>query len=417
MRRSHLHQKKYWSLKRLLFISVLILGNNQILLSQESVEQEFKSLKNDINDALTRQLDILSPQHFKSANYYLKEAQKNVDNLYILKEKIHNQISTSRSFLSSAITQAALSRPYIEDVITTRQLAVSAGAPVYFSNEFQKADDELLKISEDLEKKTAVNTDKIQLLLKNTYSNLELRSIRQQNLGEAGVSILQAVKEGAKQYLPEKYAQALRDYKKARDYIIENRHDTEEIKSRSASLTENAKQLLQMTRELALVKRTSNSALAGVEDVITTTQSSVRPRLSEDKVKQIRNQFRPDEAEVYMQDNVLVFRLRGLKFPPSQAVLEDSDLILLGKVQRLIKEFKNNEVIVEGHTDNIGSKNLNEKIARVRAKTIKDYLLSIDAIAADKISAVGMGQDLPVTSNYTPEGRAQNRRVDILIKL
>jgi OOP family OmpA-OmpF porin len=97
--------------------------------------------------------------------------------------------------------------------------------------------------------------------------------------------------------------------------------------------------------------------------------------------------------------------------------LSDDDLRLLGKVQKAINGIDKKEVIVEGHTDNMGNREANEKISEERAQTIKNYLLSIDTIPGTKISARGRAEETPIASNATPEGRAQNRRVDIIIKL
>lgn len=94
----------------------------------------------------------------------------------------------------------------------------------------------------------------------------------------------------------------------------------------------------------------------------------------------------------------------------------DSNLRLLGKVQRLVKELNKSEVVVEGHTDSVGSEVINEKISKERAQTIKDYLLSIDAVSANRVKMIGRGEQSPYASNVTPEGRAKNRRADILIK-
>ena len=72
-------------------------------------------------------------------------------------------------------------------------------------------------------------------------------------------------------------------------------------------------------------------------------------------------------------------------------------------------------VSVVGHTDSTGPDAYNMGLSQRRAQTVKAYLVG-KGIAADKITAKGMGETQPTASNATDEGRAQNRRVEILIK-
>jgi OOP family OmpA-OmpF porin len=70
-------------------------------------------------------------------------------------------------------------------------------------------------------------------------------------------------------------------------------------------------------------------------------------------------------------------------------------------------------VLVTGYTDSVGSDAYNVKLSERRAKTVRDALVA-DGVAADRITTKGMGEADPVASNDTAEGRARNRRVDIV---
>lgn len=382
-----------------------------------NVKEEFQSLNNDMSSAQSHQVEVLSPHNFKVANFYLEKARANLDKQDVLKNEIHRQILTARNYLSQANSTANLYHKEMDDVVIARQQALNAGAQVFFTDDFQKADEQMVKISADLENKNTTNAQKNRASLKNTYSALELRSVRHQNLAQAGLTVLQAVKDGAKVYAPEKLKLVLNNYREATNYINQHPHNTDEIKSRSLVVSDGAKELLQTTHDIAEVKKNSREVIVGVEDVISTRQSSVMPKVATDKMKDLEKQFSSNEADIYRQGNTIVMRLKGLQFPASKALLKDSDLRLLGKVQRAIKKLKTNEVVIEGHTDNIGDKEINQKISRVRAQMIKDYLLSVDAVASNKVKVVGRGEEMPLESNETAEGRAQNRRVDIYLKL
>ena len=82
---------------------------------------------------------------------------------------------------------------------------------------------------------------------------------------------------------------------------------------------------------------------------------------------------------------------------------------------KLIKDLDATSVVVEGYTDANGNESANAKLSRERAQTIKDYFLSVSAISPDKVKAIGYGELYPVATNTTPQGRMQNRRIDILL--
>lgn len=136
-----------------------------------------------------------------------------------------------------------------------------------------------------------------------------------------------------------------------------------------------------------------------------------------DKFEKIRKTFTKSEANVYRQGNSLVISLNGLKFPSSDADLKGENFTLLAKVQRAIGEFDNSSVIIEGHADASGGSRTNAKLAKRRANTVKNYFISNGIIEKNKISAVGFKDDMPVATNKTIIGKAQNRRVDVVITI
>lgn len=70
---------------------------------------------------------------------------------------------------------------------------------------------------------------------------------------------------------------------------------------------------------------------------------------------------------------------------------------------------------IEGYTDNLGSKEVNEQMGRARAKAVKQYIAEHFEVPLDCIHAVSYGMENPVADNSTPEGRAKNRRVVIKV--
>lgn len=133
------------------------------------------------------------------------------------------------------------------------------------------------------------------------------------------------------------------------------------------------------------------------------------------KFTEIQHAFGADEAEVYKKGNQLIIQLKGIQFSSGKAIIMPEDFQLLSKVQEAIKAFDDPSVVVEGHTDSIGDNESNQALSQQRAKAVHDYLIANKTIAGDKIISNGYGSSRPLASNQTPEGRAMNRRIDVII--
>lgn len=134
-----------------------------------------------------------------------------------------------------------------------------------------------------------------------------------------------------------------------------------------------------------------------------------------ERFNKVQRYFRPDEAEVYKQGGQLVIRMRGINFPVGQATLTPENYTLLSKVQRAIRTFGQPTVTIEGHTDSTGSAQTNQELSQKRAEAVKTYLVANKTLPSNRIRATGYGLDRPLAPNTTPEGRAINRRIDVLI--
>jgi outer membrane protein OmpA-like peptidoglycan-associated protein len=86
----------------------------------------------------------------------------------------------------------------------------------------------------------------------------------------------------------------------------------------------------------------------------------------------------------------------------------------LDKIAMLIKTKSTKQVAVEGHTDNVGVLAANQQISEARAKVVRDALQA-RGVPAERLQAEGFAFQRPVVSNANEEGRAMNRRVEIII--
>ena len=104
----------------------------------------------------------------------------------------------------------------------------------------------------------------------------------------------------------------------------------------------------------------------------------------------------------------------GVLFATGQATLLPGAQDQLNKVAEALKTQAERTFTVEGHTDNVGTDQANMTLSQKRADAVRDYLI-VRGVASAAITAVGKGSTVPIGDNKTPEGRAMNRRVEIIV--
>ena len=121
-------------------------------------------------------------------------------------------------------------------------------------------------------------------------------------------------------------------------------------------------------------------------------------------------------ASIKSNDERVVITLSGeVLFKSDHADLLPLAKDRLDKVAAvLVQQSEGSRITVEGHTDSRGSDMHNATLSSERARSVRDYLIA-QGVDATRIAAVGKGEDRPIASNTTPEGRANNRRVEIII--
>lgn len=85
------------------------------------------------------------------------------------------------------------------------------------------------------------------------------------------------------------------------------------------------------------------------------------------------------------------------------------------KLAKVMKQYPTSTILLEGHTDSTGSASYNQRLSKSRADAVMKVLINEFGIMRDRITTSGMGESQPVASNDTPEGRAQNRRVEAIV--
>jgi len=104
-----------------------------------------------------------------------------------------------------------------------------------------------------------------------------------------------------------------------------------------------------------------------------------------------------------------------INFDFGKSVIRDESNPIIEQIVQMMKSNPDLKIGVEGHTDNVGSPESNKTLSEARAKSVVSAIVA-QGIPADRLSPAGFGQDKPVADNKTEEGRAKNRRVELIKK-
>jgi len=229
--------------------------------------------------------------------------------------------------------------------------------------------------------------------------------------------------------------------------VLLHQHATEQqrlgqVLADNRQLLENQKLLKGAVQQMeANLKRqnqrleTKTQALASSEQIRLELQQQRREQLRKRQEQQatlerIRTQLAPvledTDAQIFLGEDHATIRLPGARlFAPAEATLQpDGQNILLSVAEILRTELEPFPIRVEGHTDNVPiGQNLqavfssNWHLSAARASAATMFLIEKGQIRPARLEAVGKGANAPVADNATEEGRARNRRLDIVIDI
>ena len=128
---------------------------------------------------------------------------------------------------------------------------------------------------------------------------------------------------------------------------------------------------------------------------------------------QLRQRLQASGVSVTRMGNDIVLNMPGnITFASESAAINPSFIEVLQSVALVLNEYNQTLIDVNGHTDNTGTQFLNQQLSQQRAQAVADYLVSLQ-VKPQRIAVQGFADTQPIAPNSTPEGRAQNRRVEI----
>lgn len=155
----------------------------------------------------------------------------------------------------------------------------------------------------------------------------------------------------------------------------------------------------------------------GMKDSARRELDEERARLEDrqQKLYESLKQFEGKFASIRREARGTIMSLADILFDFDKAVLRREAELNLAKVAVILEQYPEMHIYVEGHTDNVGAEDYNQRLSERRAQAVYDFLGS-QGVDVARMETAGFGFSQPVESNETEEGRQKNRRVDLVIR-
>ena len=438
---------------------------------------ELKILKDEIEDARKHDVQLLSPAWYKQANASYHSAD-NLRKRGGRTQAVLEKTAQGRAQLKQAQQFTKRARVELKGAIEARAHAITADVPALYANQFDKVERRFLSLAEEIERGDVAGAGKGVDNVVSSYWQLETRAVKDHTLGETRRLISEGIKSGARKSAPKTLASAQAALQATEQFITKHPRASQEIQKRAGEALHRSQHLHVVMRQvdalskqaaedriLALEKQiiaieklaagkggavrvqTLQQHLHSIEESIKALQDSQgflnaeiarlqlqmrestkrvltlgeekqkreAERKFAEKIERVRRLYTRSEAEVYRQGDYFLIRLKGMNFEVGKSYIIPEHFPLLTKVQKSIRIFDTKRVVIEGHTDSTGTRAMNERLSRNRAAAVMAYLVNNDAMAKDRISAVGYGPEKPIAPNTSPNGRRQNRRIDVVL--
>lgn len=408
-------------------------------------KEEVATMSQKLVEARDANIDVLAQKEYKKAQAYLNDAKEDLKDGE-KQSDILNNVRFSATYLKEAYSRAGQRATQAPGVFEARQMAIKAGAQTVLTEDMKSLDDKLADKSDKLGSLSASELSEFQ----SKYVSIERRAVIRTQLSKSQAIINGAKKEDAEDRAPTTLKKAELAVRNAETVISTNVRNPEgygtaviaanaaadtlnevmkTFKANGKGLSETAAlRIVNQNRQIAGLKSDLDLSQSNVATADAEVEASQRDLAAKDAalatasasvaiqkaLEESRSKFSADEAEAYQQGENLVIRLKQVNFASGRSDLPSQSLPVLAKVSDVAKSLNATEIKVEGHTDSVGSSTINKKLSESRAEAVATYLKS-NGFSDINVEAEGLGFEKPIATNKSKAGRAQNRRVDIII--
>jgi OOP family OmpA-OmpF porin len=379
--------------------------------------------------------------------------------------------------LNKVRADSETSRDLLREALAARTRAVEAGANQILPEKSREMEAKLRETTRLVEKGNIEAAKKRIQELIDGYSKLELAGLKEGAVAAARATIKRAKADGADKLAPKTFKLAKEEMDLVTSILDANREDTERANlhaKRARDLAERSVAVAEIIRDfdrrdfsredavlwyqqqlaeiyepvgtelpfdepnraviLAMQQRyadliTEGKAVAAagerearqLEDKLTVTKKELAARdeieaQRRTRFNAVQSLFVAGEANVYRKKENVLISAYGFHFKTGDSEIESNNFALCNKIIKAIELFPRSLIQISGHTDSTGSAAINKTVSEARAANVSKFLNEVGNIPRSRLSSSGEGKERPVASNETAEGRAENRRVEILIK-
>lgn len=204
--------------------------------------------------------------------------------------------------------------------------------------------------------------------------------------------------------------EALADY---RLYMADRMVEIARAKGQTRLLEAEREQLGEQRDAARLAARTREADEAHADAESARSSQADAAALSAREAEELQRQI--DDLEAEATERGLVLTLGDVLFASGSAEIQGGTNENLEKLVNFLEQYPDRQVLIEGHTDNVGSAMFNETLSRQRAESVRRFLTG-RGIDGRRLTVSGFGFERPVASNDSPMGRQQNRRVEVVIE-
>jgi outer membrane protein OmpA-like peptidoglycan-associated protein len=428
--------------------------------SRESLELAVAEVVGLMTAADIDQADLLSFKEYVKGTEYLGKAQRGLSGNYKADYILENAAKGKAQFQEALKNTQERTNNAVR-ILEARKSALDAG--LKSSPDLAR---ELADVDDDLRDETDNFANPLEPVefsdFQKKYFSLEVKAVQFRELDAVKAAIQEASRKNAKKLAPKSLRTALLDVSEAGNLIAQSPRDPriyqfildmaiessafltdvmdvildapgtpEDIATKIVNQNRELEKLSQNVGSLEQNLKSTRSTLMETEGSLMQKESALKQQETELKQqdeelakssRQVRFQramdqaveeFPDDEAAVYQQGSKLIFRLKKINFATGSATIPAEAKPMLVKINDMIKLVNAELVAVEGHTDSIGSASLNKTLSTKRAIAVANYLAAL--AGGYQIGYLGYGESRPIASNETQEGRAINRRVDLVV--
>jgi OmpA-OmpF porin, OOP family len=417
------------------------------LSSSANPSEEVVRLADDLHAAQGDNVDVLARDKYLKSMQSLERAKEGLANGK-KQEQIIDDLRFGREALAEARDRARSKGTSASGLLESRQRAIRAGASQLpaLQKDWVELDEDVAKDANHTQGISAERAEGFQ----SRYVEFEKQTIIEAQLGDAKARVRGARNQDAAKRAPMALRNAEMSVKNAESLIgsnvsnptgfdqavVQANNETQFLSdvmeimvSQGKTMTEAAAtQAVLQKRQISNLKKNLSTAEVRASDSQSQT-NVLRRRLADNQqrlgdaqasvamqkaIEQSRQKFLPEEAEAYQQGDSLLIRLKAIKFRSGRSELPTESLMLLSKVSDIAKSLGAGEIVVQGHTDSIGTRSSNKSLSERRALAVSMYFKA-NGLEGRKIVSEGQGFEHPIATNKSIAGRAQNRRVDVII--